>query len=268
MTAYFNKSRMTARVGGAISAAAGFSAAFFLLAGRLSVFQRFAVSFAVSFAAVNTVLYIARLVAIREYQDRLCRLYNDLNPTDFLDGMLPLTEIKTDISTHTITLVHIANGYLASGKSEKAQTLLRSIALPDHAVELRGLVLSNLVSCCLQQEDCGTAQKIMNELKLLITDKRCKPRMSKKIRHALAYQTICMHVLQGNNSDCGRLEKDFMSSRNPLHRVNVQLQLARIYLRLGDLNKFDDARQYILEHGKHMYESSLIHSLGGSVSVD
>ncbi len=261
MIGYFKKSRILAWAGGVLSAIGGFLAAFVLLANRLSGIQRIGASVLVSFFAVNAVLCIARLVAVREYQDRLCLLYTDLNPSSFLDVLLPLSKIKTDIVSHTTTLVHIANGYLAAGEFQKAQGILQSIVLPDKAVELRGRVLSNLIACCLQQANGKMAEKTMSELKQLLRDKRCKPEFAKKARHALGYQTICLNILLGRETDASVLEQDFKSSKNALHRVHIKLQLARIYCRRGELNEFKAARTYVLDHGEHLYLSQLARSM-------
>ncbi len=263
MIAYFKKSWDMAWILGSISCVLGFSVTFLLLGGSSSKyssgFLHFGGSFLVSFIALYIVIYFARL---REYQDCLSKLYVDLDPEAFIKKIRPLLEIKTDIVLHTTTKVHLANGYMAMGDFKTALDILNKIELPERALELRGLILSNQISCYLQQGDGKRAEEKIEEVKKLLRDKRCKKEFIKKARHALGYQTICLQILKGKDVSAEALEKDFETSRNPLHRVSVMLQLARVYLKHNEEGKFEEAQNYVIEQGKFLYFSKLAASMG------
>lgn len=110
----FPKSRCVAWTGGAVlGAAAGISAWLYMAGRAASLFNRAIVALLAAFIAVNIALYIARLMAAREYQKRLLLLYEALDPSAFLQALLPLRKkgwmlptaaprwciLPTDIST-------------------------------------------------------------------------------------------------------------------------------------------------------------------------
>ena len=117
----FPKSRCVAWTGGAVlGAAAGISAWLYMAGRAASLFNRAIVALLPAFIAVNIALYIARLMAAREYQKRLLLLYEALDPSAFLQALLPLRKKRMDASNRCTTLVHIANGYLYGGRCAAA----------------------------------------------------------------------------------------------------------------------------------------------------
>ena len=83
----FPKSRCVAWTGGAVlGAAAGISAWLYMAGRAASLFNRAIVALLAAFIAVNIALYIARLMAAREYQKRLLLLYEALDPSAFLQA--------------------------------------------------------------------------------------------------------------------------------------------------------------------------------------
>ena len=128
----FPKSRCVAWTGGAVlGAAAGISAWLYMAGRAASLFNRAIVALLAAFIAVNIALYIARLMAAREYQKRLLLLYEALDPSAFLQALLPLRKKRMDASNRCTTLVHIANGYLYGGQPQQALAVLEDVQPPE-----------------------------------------------------------------------------------------------------------------------------------------
>ena len=128
----FPKSRCVAWTGGAVlGAAAGISAWLYMAGRAASLFNRAIVALLAAFIAVNIALYIARLMAAREYQKRLLLLYEALDPSAFLQALLPLRKKRMDASNRCTTLVHIANGYLYGGQPQQALAVLEDAQPPE-----------------------------------------------------------------------------------------------------------------------------------------
>ena len=133
----FPKSRCVAWTGGAVlGAAAGISAWLYMAGRAASLFNRAIVALLAAFIAVNIALYIARLMAAREYQKRLLLLYEALDPSAFLQALLPLRKKRMDASNRCTTLVHIANGYLYGGQPQQALAVLEDVQPPEKALEI------------------------------------------------------------------------------------------------------------------------------------
>lgn len=129
------------------------------MAGRAaSLFNRAIVALLAAFIAVNIALYIARLMAAREYQKRLLLLYEALDPSAFLQALLPLRKKRMDASNRCTTLVHIANGYLYGGQPQQALAVLEDAQPPEKALEMRGLVAGNKATCFLAAGEMDRAQ--------------------------------------------------------------------------------------------------------------
>lgn len=155
----FPKSRCVAWTGGAVlGAAAGISAWLYMAGRAASLFNRAIVALLAAFIAVNIALYIARLMAAREYQKRLLLLYEALDPSAFLQALLPLRKKRMDASNRCTTLVHIANGYLYGGQPQQALAVLEDVQPPEKALEMRGLVAGNKATCFLAAGEMDRAQ--------------------------------------------------------------------------------------------------------------
>jgi hypothetical protein len=263
LVAYFERSRKIARLGGIGCGLAGAILGWLGLGGILSdPLLRAAGAGLIALVAVSLATAAARMWATRAYQDLLAQLYMELDPEGFLERAAPLIQIETDPTTRVTTQIHLANGYLALGEFDQALSCLEQLDLPAKALELRGLVMSNQVTCLLQQGRAGAAERKMGQLRALLREKGCPPQFAQKARQALGYQTLCLKILRGEAVEPQVLERDFEVSRNQLHRVSVQLQLARLYQARGDQEGFQRARDYVLEHGKRLYAARAVQALG------
>lgn len=204
----FPKSRCVAWTGGAVlGAAAGISAWLYMAGRAASLFNRAIVALLAAFIAVNIALYIARLMAAREYQKRLLLLYEALDPSAFLQALLPLRKKRMDASNRCTTLVHIANGYLYGGQPQQALAVLEDVQPPEKALEMRGLVAGNKATCFLAAGEMDRAQTAMDELRRIAADRSCKKEFVQKARHTLGYLQLCMDIARGRHADVGALQK-------------------------------------------------------------
>ena len=69
-----------------------------------------------------------------------------------------------------------------------------------------------------------------------------------KARHTLGYLQLCMDIARGRHADVGALQKDFESSRAPLHRLDVQYRIALALRHRGDRTGMEKSREYLLEN--------------------
>ena len=198
----FPKSRCVAWTGGAVlGAAAGISAWLYMAGRAASLFNRAIVALLAAFIAVNIALYIARLMAAREYQKRLLLLYEALDPSAFLQALLPLRKKRMDASNRCTTLVHIANGYLYGGQPQQALAVLEDVQPPEKALEMRGLVAGNKATCFLAAGEMDRAQTAMDELRRIAADRSCKKEFVQNARERGDpdhRQRYCSHQFPGD----------------------------------------------------------------------
>ena len=255
----FEKSRSTAWLGGAVlGLAAGTGAWLALKDAGTPIFNRVLLVILAAFVGTNIAVYLARMIAAREYQNRLLLLYEQLDPQAFLEAMEPLETVSLDQASRCTLLSHIANGLLYAGNTQKALEILEGISLPSKALSARGLILSNQAACWLVQGNPDQAQVCMDHLKMLLANKDCDKAFADKARHGLAYLQICMDLRRGKRVDLAILEKDFLTSRSPFHRLDVQYRIALSARKAGDTARFEKAKEYVRQHGaKTVYPSLL-----------
>ena len=156
----FPKSRCVAWTGGAVlGAAAGISAWLYMAGRAASLFNRAIVALLATFIAVNIALYIARLMAAREYQKRLLLLYEALDPSAFLQALLPLRKKRMDASNRCTTLVHIANGYLYGGQPAHCSRQELQKGIRTKGAPYAGLSAALHGYCPGKARRCGSASK-------------------------------------------------------------------------------------------------------------
>ena len=88
----------------------------------------------------------------------------------------------------------------------------------------------------------------MDELRRIAADRSCKKEFVQKARHTLGYLQLCMDIARGRHADVGALQKDFESSRAPLHRLDVQYRIALALRHRGDQTGMEKSREYLLEN--------------------
>ena len=88
----------------------------------------------------------------------------------------------------------------------------------------------------------------LDELRRIAADRSCKKEFVQKARHTLGYLQLCMDIARGRHADVGALQKDFESSRAPLHRLDVQYRIALALRHRGDRTGMEKSREYLLEN--------------------
>lgn len=250
MIRFFSKSRRMAWVLGAVFGICGGLLGWFLSRGQITALgSRVAVAALAAFLGVNLALYIARITAMTEYQNQLLYLYEDLDPQKFLAALLPLGQIKLAPSLRGTLMAHIANGYLYGGDISRTLNVLDEVEVPESAFEMRGMILSNKASCYLMNNELKAAEEQLSQLRKLIGQKECKDEFVQKTRRAIAYQELCLAIRRGKKVDVSVLENDFSVSRSPLHKLDVQFQIALVCLKRGQKESYQAAREYVSTHG-------------------
>ena len=219
MIHFFRASRMTAVWGSAAGAFAGAAAAWAFYPGDRGT--KAVLALVAAALAVNVCLYIAKIISVRRYQEILLLLYEKLDPEAFLAQALPLLDRKAGTVDRVTHAAHVANGYLAKGDPDAAIALLKRQQVPEQAAALRGLVASNLGTACLQKGDRTGAVAALEELKQVVCSRHCKEKFREKARRIIAYQQLCLDVLDGKRGGLKELEKDYESTKSPFHKLSA-----------------------------------------------
>lgn len=259
MISFFPKSRRMAWMLGTAFGICGGLLGWLLAQGRIAGLGGMAVAAALTaFLGVSLAVYATRIAATKEYQNRLLYLYEELDPQKFLEALLPLRRAKMVPSMRGTLMTHIANGYLYGGEIQKALEALDEIEVPEKAVGLLGMVLSNKVSCCLMGGQLDMAEELLRQLQQLIGRKKCTEEFRQKVRHAIAYQELGLAIRRGKNIDVSVLEHDFSTSRSPLHKLDVQYQIALFHQGHGRKELYQAAKEYVCTHGAKTALPSLL----------
>ena len=104
---------------------------------------------------------------------------------------------------------------------DAAIALLKRQQVPEQAAALRGLVASNLGTACLQKGDRTGAVAALEELKQVVCSRHCKEKFREKARRIIAYQQLCLDVLDGKRGGLKELEKDYESTKSPFHKLSA-----------------------------------------------
>lgn len=253
MIGAFQNSRRIAWIGGIVLGAAAALGMWLVLdqAGSGMQANRLLLAAVAAFVGVNIAIYIARMVAVREYQTRLLYLYEEINPKKMLDAVRPLTEKRMDASSRCTMLVHLANAHLYAGQPEQALALLNTVQPPDKALAMRGLVIGNRATCYLWQSELEKADAEMDALRALIANPSCKKEFAVKARHTLGYLQLCRDIRQKKRINLDALNKDCETSRAPLHTLDAQYHLALAHKARNDAAAFAQAKAYVAQHGQH-----------------
>ena len=227
MIGFFKASRMTAIWGSAAGALAGAAAVWLLYPGGTDA--KAVAALVTAALAVNVFLYIAKIIAVRSYQEMLLLLYEKLDAEAFLARALPLLDRRIKTADRVTHAAHVANGYLARGEADAAIALLKAQEVPEQAAALRGLVASNLGTAYLQKGDRAGAAAALKELKAAIASPSCKEKFRQKARRIIAYQQICLDVLNGKTGGLKALEQDYEITKSPFHKMNAGRFLSRAY---------------------------------------
>ena len=187
-------------------------------------------------------------MAAREYQKRLLLLYEALDPSAFLQALAALRKKRMDASNRCTTLVHIANGYLYGGQPQQALAVLEDAQPPEKALEMRGLVAGNKATCFLAAGEMDPGADSHGRAAAHCSRQELQKGIRTKGAPYAGLSAALHGYCPGRHADVGALQKDFESSRAPLHRLDVQYRIALALRHRGDQTGMEKSREYLLEN--------------------
>lgn len=243
MIGFFSQSRRIAIIGSIIGAALGACAVWILYDGQWTA--KIMLMILAAALIMNSFIYIARIVALRKYQELLLDLYEKMEIQDFLEEAEPLLDKKANVKDSVTHAVHVANAYLAQGDARAAVRLLERQQIPEQALELRGMVYSNLASAYLQLGEAENAENAMGQLRRIIGDPKCKKEFRQKAERTIAYQQICLDSLSGKKGKMEIIEQDYEKARRSLHKLNAGRFLVGLYRQRNEVKKMKEMEAYL-----------------------
>ena len=72
------------------------------------------------------------------------------------------------------------------------------------------------------------AAAALEELKQVIRSRHCKEKFREKARRIIAYQQICLDVLNGKRGRLKELEQDYENTKSPFHKLSVGRFLEKV----------------------------------------
>lgn len=276
MIRLFPRTRTIAYVGGPLGALVGFAALWFG-AGEQAESSRLLLGALGAFVGASVVLWFTKIEAAKQYKLAMSHLYTDLDPERFLEAIERWDLTKLRPAEQATTRAHWANGLVAAGRPDEALAVLDAVVLRDDERELRFTVAANKATCHLDRGHVADAQRALRAAATISANAQrdrqaAGPRRGAKpgspgdfwlkARRTQAFQQLHLDVVRGRTVDLGVLERDFESSRAPLHRARVASLLLRAYSRAGRTSDADRMRAFVLEHGgrttfRHLDDSAL-----------
>lgn len=201
---------------------------------------------------------VCRVIAMSEYQDLLIPFYKELDPGRMLSNLEAVDLKKLSEGERIMLSIHKANGYLYLGDTEKALSLLDYDSLKEKDLNNRYLVLGTLSSIYLMKYDEDKVNELLCSLKSIAASAKCPRDLSMRVRRVISYVELCSAIRKRKKCDTAPLEKDFASSRVPVHKLDAAYYLA---LYLSTHKRAQEASEYIEyingEGGKTIYPSLL-----------
>lgn len=243
MIDFFTSSRRIAIAGSVTGSMAAACAVWGLYDGKLP--SKILMTVLAVIVIVNVFIYIARIFALRKYQEILLELYEGLEMKSFLKKAEPLLDRKAGVKEAVTHAVHVANAYLALGDADAAAVLLRRQQIPEKMMELKGTVYANLGSAYLQMGDVRNAEEMIRKLKEITKNTDCAKDFRKKANYTLAYQQACLASLLGEEGKKEIVEKNYENARQSLHKLNTGIFLIKLYKSTGEIRKMEEIRKDI-----------------------
>lgn len=201
---------------------------------------------------------VCRVIAMSEYQDLLIPFYKELDPGRMLSNLEALDSKRLSEGERIMLSIHKANGYLYLGDTDKALSLLDYESLKEKDLNNRYLVLGILSSIYLMKYDEAKVNEVLCSLKSIASTDKCPKDLSIRVRRVISYVELCSAIRKRKKCDIAPLEKDFASSKVPVHKLDAAYYLA---LYLSTHKRLQEASEYIEyingEGGKTIYPKLL-----------
>ena len=147
---------------------------------------------------------------------------------------------------------HLSNGYIAAGDFNKAKNILMNYMPIAEKLGAGKEFSSNIISAMIQNKETKQATNAIWDLKKAVSFEKDKDKKL-RLQKTLAYQQACLETIKGSNKYRDVLEKDFISSKSILHKLNVSRYLIELYKADGNEEKRKKIVDYIKENGNQHY---------------
>ncbi len=190
----------------------------------------------------SIVAMLCRVIAMSDYQDLLLPFYKELDPKTMLANLEAIDSKKLSEGERIMLSIHKANGYLYLGETERALSLLSYDSIKAKDLNNRYLVLAALSSIYLMKGDSEKVKELIDSLKAVVAMNRCPKDLAMRARRIISYLELCIAIRSGKKCDISVLEKDFASSKIPIHKLDVAYYID-MYLSLH--KRSEGAQKYI-----------------------
>lgn len=249
MIFYFVKSRKATILLSVVLTAIGF----IIMLLFFRNYTKFRIAYAiVPCISVYASLYIGKLIAYKSYQEILLLLYQKLDLEKFIKELETMIQTRISKKDKCLLVLHLSNGYIAAGDFIKAKSILIEYMSIAEKCRINLEFYSNLISALIQNKEIKQADIVISDLKNAICNEKSKDKKL-RLQKTLAYQQACLEVMKGSNIYCDVLEKDYLSSKSILHKLNVSRYLIMLYKTSENEEKRKQIIDYILKYGNQHY---------------
>jgi len=197
-------------------------------------------------------LYIGKLMSYKIFQEILLLLYEKLEVERFIIEVESMLQAKISKKERCLLIQHLSNGYIAAGEFNKAKNILKDYMPIAEKLGAGKEFSSNIISAMIQNKETKQATIAISDLKKSVSYEKDKDKKL-RLQKTLAYQQACLETIKGSNKYQGVLEKDFISSKSILHKLNVSGYLIELYKADRNEEKQKKIVDYIKENGNKHY---------------
>ncbi len=255
MIFYFKKSRNAAIIWSIILTVAGYMIWTLLFENNIKPQMAYLL---VPVISVYIAFYIGKVVSYKKYQEVLLLLYGSLEVDRFILEGEKLLQARISKKEKCLLALHLSNGYLAAGAFDRAKDILNQNMPLAKRFGSSMEFSSNLIAALIQSNEIKAASAAISDLKQAVSTENNKDKKL-RLQKTLAYQQACLETAKGNNEYLDVLEKDYLSSKSILHKINVSRYLVELYQRTGKKEEGKQVIDYVLEHGNQHF---LVRNIG------
>lgn len=197
-------------------------------------------------------LYIGKLMSYKIFQEILLLLYEKLEVERFIIEVESMLQARISKKERCLLIQHLSNGYIAAGDFNKAKNILMDYMPIAEKLGAGKEFSSNIISAMIQNKETKQATNAIWDLKKAVSFEKDKDKKL-RLQKTLAYQQACLETIKGSNKYKDVLEKDFITSKSILHKLNVSRYLIELYKADGNEEKRKKIVDYIKENGNQHY---------------
>lgn len=256
MVAYFRKMNTLFMV---LGAAAGAAIGFLLSGGKIlggDMIRIFLFAMCIA-AGVIIGRTVSAFTANRRLQSTYLILYRDQDPKRFIDVFSPLLEsVPKDLAEYMNGCQHLSFAYEALGEFDKAYQVISGLKPEDlrlHALTTTALITNQKANLRILTGDEEGARAFISDLEALrrSASKRAST-LARNLGDCIHLHMTRLDAMQGSpDTDVAYLREEIEKSTNPIHRKEMQLELAEFMNRQGETGEAHTLLEDIAssEHG-------------------